>query len=396
MFSVLIMSAGSSSRMGGADKQLLPLQGKPVLQRSVEAFCGIPEVLEILIVTSEARRAEYAALLRKLGDSRVKVLGCGGDTRQQSVFAGIAHVSPAAEFVAVHDGARPLVPEEVIREVFAAAKEYGAAIPALPVKDTIKVADSGFIAHTPDRSTLYQAQTPQVFRLAEYQAAMEQALREGLDFTDDAQLFERTGRKVRLTAGSEENLKVTTPADIPAAEAILAGRAGEIANKFAKEAFGMRIGQGYDVHRLTENRKLIIGGVEIAYEKGLLGHSDADVLLHAVMDAILGALGLGDIGRHFPDTDPAYKGADSRVLLRHVAALAAREGYAVGNLDATIIAQAPKMKPHIPAIRENLAADLGIAPEQVNVKATTEEGLGFTGSGEGISASAVCLMIPRA
>ena len=385
MYSVLIMSAGASSRMGGTDKQLLPLCGKTVLQRSVEAFLPFPEVGEILVVASPERAAVYRALLAPFG-GRVRVLSCGGATRQQSVFAGMEAVSPGAEFVAVHDGARPLVPRAVIEEAFRGAAEAGGAIPVLPVKDTIKMGEGGFVRSTPDRGGLFQAQTPQVFRRADYLAAMEEARRRGLDFTDDAQLFELTGRPVRMTKGSEQNLKLTTPADIPAAEAILSGEAAP------KAPLPPRIGQGYDIHRLTEGRKLILGGVEIPWQKGLLGHSDADVLLHAVMDAILGALALGDIGGHFPDTDPAYRGADSRELLRAVAGMAAARGYRVANLDATIIAQAPKMKPSIPQMRQNLAADLGVSPDAVSVKATTEEGLGFTGAGEGISASAVCLL----
>ena len=386
MFSVLIMSAGTSSRMG-EDKQRILISGKPVLMRSVEAFLPFSEVREILVVTSPEKTAEYEAILSPLGDSRVRVLGCGGKTRQQSVFAGIRAVSEQAEFVAIHDGARPLVPAEVIAEAFRTAAESDAAIPALPVKDTIKMVKDGVIVQTPERSSLFQAQTPQVFRKQEYLDAMEQALAENLDFTDDAQLFERTGRQVRITKGSEANLKITTPADIPAAEAALC--------KVKTEEKTMRIGHGYDVHRLVPERKLILGGVKIPYEKGLLGHSDADVLLHAIMDAMLGALALGDIGGHFPDNDPAYKGADSRVLLREVNRLIREAGYRPGNIDATVAAQAPKLKPHIPAMREKIAADLSIPVSAVSVKATTEEGLGFTGSGEGISATAVCLLLPQ-
>ena len=349
-------------------------------------FLPFSEVGEILVVTSPDKTAEYEAILSPLDDKRVRVLGCGGKTRQQSVFAGIRAVSEQAEFVAIHDGARPLVPAEVIAEAFRTAAESGAAIPALPVKDTIKVVKDGIILQTPERSSLFQAQTPQVFRKRDYLDAMEQALAENLGFTDDAQLFERTGRQVRITQGSEANLKITTPADIPAAEAALCIE--------KTEEKTMRIGHGYDVHRLVPERKLILGGVEIPYEKGLLGHSDADVLLHAIMDAMLGALALGDIGGHFPDNDPAYKGADSRVLLREVNRLIREAGYRPGNIDATVAAQAPKLKPHIPAMREKIATDLSIPVSAVSVKATTEEGLGFTGSGEGISATAVCLLLP--
>lgn len=430
MVSVLIMSAGSSRRMGGQNKQQLLLGGEPVLVRSVKAFLGLPEVLEILVVASLENAEGYQRLLAGwLGEEAlVRVVAKGGATRQQSVFGGIEEVSPQAEYIAIHDGARPLVRKEDIRRVFADAQSKGAAILAVPVKDTIKMARDGKITGSPERSGLFQAQTPQVFERTAYLSAMEAALKEGFDFTDDAQLFEQAGREVFLTMGSEDNLKVTTPGDIAAAQAALArqesanafggqsvkgpvvernefwdpglqpdlplpGRTGSgSSNPRVRNAPGLALGQGYDVHRLAEGRRLVVGGVDIPWEKGLLGHSDADVLLHAIMDAILGALALGDIGKHFPDKDPRYKGADSRALLREVGRMAAGQGYAPVNIDATIIAQAPKMAPYILGMRQNIAKDLGISLEQVSVKATTEEGLGFTGRGEGISASAVCLL----
>ena len=381
MTSVLIMSAGSSHRMQGADKQLLLLGGKPVLRRSVEAFLGIPEIGEILVVTGKDTADRYREVLSGLP---VRVVAKGGATRQQSVFGSMAEVSPAADFVAVHDGARPLVRKEDIRRVLADAALSGAAILGVRVKDTVKEVDNGEIRATPDRNRLFQVQTPQVFRKSDYLAAMETALARNLDFTDDAQLFEQTGRPVRLTEGRYDNIKITTPEDLPAAEALLGD---------AKEDMPMlRIGRGYDVHRLVPDRKLILGGVEIPWKLGLLGHSDADVLLHAIMDAMLGALVLGDIGKLFPDTDPAYAGADSRALLREVASRVREQGYAVSNLDATVIAQAPKLRPYIDTMRETIARDLEISPDSVSVKATTEEGLGFTGAGEGIAADAVCLL----
>lgn len=231
---------------------------------------------------------------------------------------------------------------------------------------------------------------------------MEKAIQSGWDFTDDAQLFEKAGRPVFLTMASGDNMKITTPGDQEMAEAILRKRqsAASLSAASASQVItvpvyrpGFRIGQGYDVHRLVPGRKLILGGVEIPWEKGLLGHSDADVLLHAITDALFGALALGDIGTHFPDTDPAYKGADSRELLRKAVEILREKGWTVGNLDATVIAQAPKLKPFILQMRENIAADLGIPQDQVSVKATTEEGLGFTGTGEGISASASVMLL---
>jgi len=213
---------------------------------------------------------------------------------------------------------------------------------------------------------------------------MEEAVAAGRDFTDDCQLFEQAGHPVRLVPGLDTNLKLTTPEDIRLAEALLTDR---------KEIGAMRIGHGYDVHKLVEGRPLILGGVSIPWEKGLLGHSDADVLTHAVMDALLGAAALGDIGGLFPDTDPAYAGADSIQLLRQVMARVRQEGYALGNLDVTVLAQQPKLKPYIPAMRACLADACGVPIEQISIKATTEEGLGFTGSGEGMAAHAVCLLL---
>ncbi len=384
MVSVLIMSAGSSSRMGGTDKQLLELDGKVVLRRSVEAFVGIDQVGEIIVITGEATAPKYRELLK---DLPARVEACGGPTRQQSVFAGMEKIASAAEFVAIHDGARPLVRREDILRVLSDAEKFGAAVLGVAVKDTIKHVEDGMIRNTPDRSRLFQVQTPQVFRKKDYLEAMETAKQRGLDFTDDAQLFEQIGKPVRLTQGSYDNFKITTPEDLPAAEAVLRKQ-----NDLEKGQHMFRIGKGYDVHRLVPERKLILGGVEIPWDKGLLGHSDADVLLHAIMDALLGALALGDIGFHFPDNDPAYSGADSRVLLRRVAELIREKGYAVGNVDATVIAQAPKLRPYIDAMRKTVAADLQMSEECVSIKATTEEGLGFTGSGEGIASDAVCLL----
>lgn len=405
MFSVLIMSAGSSSRMGGEDKQLLPLLGKPVLYWSVKAFLEAKETGEILVITSPDRVVLYENALSSLqtGEIPVKVLGVGGKTRQESVFAGIRETNSAYPYVAIHDGARPLVLPGDIERVYADAKNHGATILAASAKDTMKIAENGFVKESPARETVFHAQTPQAFEKAAYFSAMEEAAAKGLDFTDDAQLFEKTGRPVFLTSASGENLKITAPGDREMAQAVLQKRENAPLSVVSDQlttyvyrpssvTLPFRIGQGYDVHRLVPGRKLILGGVDIPWEKGLLGHSDADALLHAITDALFGALALGDIGTHFPDTDPAYKGADSRVLLRKAAAILREKGWGTANLDATVIAQAPKLKKYIPQMRENIAADLGISPEQVSVKATTEEGLGFTGTGEGISASASVML----
>ncbi len=292
-----------------------------------------------------------------------------------SVCSGLR--AAKGQLVAIHDAARPFVSEQVITDALAEAEAMGAAAPAVAVKDTIKIANDGAVVQTPDRAALFAVQTPQCFCRNLYWKALKAVQGEKVHLvTDDCSLFELAGLPVHLTQGDYANLKITTKEDLPAA----AQNKGENT---------MRIGHGYDVHRLVEGRKLIMGGVTIPYEKGLLGHSDADVL-HAVSDALLGAAALGDIGKHFPDTDPRYEGADSLMLLREVGRLLDETGYTVGNIDATVLCQAPKLAPHIPAMRQNIANALGLALADVSVKATTEEHLGFTG--EGLAAHAVALI----
>lgn len=361
----VLVAAGSSSRMG-FDKLALPLNGRTVLGESLQAFDRHPDVNEIVLVfgKNEELACREAACCKK-----PVVLTAGGDTRAQSVANGVR--AAKSELVAIHDAARPFVSEEVITRALEAAAECGAAAPAVAVKDTIKQAEEGLVVNTPRRDQLWAVQTPQCFDRSKYLELLQKAPAD--DITDDCQLFERAGLAVRLTAGDYENKKLTTPDDV-------------------KEEKKMRIGHGYDVHKLVEGRKLILGGVEIPYEKGLLGHSDADVLTHAVMDSLLGAAALGDIGKHFPDTDPAYKGADSLELARAVVKLLQKEGYGIENIDATLLCQAPKLAPHIPAMRQNLADAFGLEISQVSVKATTEEHLGFTGEGLGIAAHCVALL----
>ena len=367
----------------GFDKLAFDLGGESVLRRSVRAFetcCLVSEIVLVAGKNADWLRAETADCTKP-----VKIVP-GGATRAESARNGV--LAAAGELVAVHDAARPFVSQAVITAALEGAARWGAAAPAVPVKDTVKLADPGdgktvpeecVVENTPDRNRLYAVQTPQCFERREYLAALGELTGEKLSrITDDCSLFELTGRPVRLTQGDYANLKITTREDLPCP-----------ANKGEKK---MRIGHGYDVHRLVEGRKLILGGVEIPFEKGLLGHSDADVLAHAVMDAVLGAAALGDIGRHFPDTDPAYAGADSLKLLDHVVELLEEKGYQVGNVDATILAQKPKLAPYIEKMRDNLAARMKVEPDQVNVKATTEEKLGFTGAEEGVAAHAVALL----
>ncbi len=324
--SAVLVAAGSSTRMG-FDKLSFDLGGETVLHRSIRAFEQDPLVTEIVLVAGKNR----AFVEQQAADCTKPVqIVTGGTTRAESAKNGV--LAAAGELVAVHDAARPFVSQAVITAALEAAARCGAAAPAVPVKDTIKAAargngktvpDACLVYTTPDRSTLYAVQTPQCFDRAEYLAALEELDAEKARLvTDDCSLFELTGRAVQLTQGDYANYKITTREDLPRPE--------------QKEEHKMRIGHGYDVHRLVEGRKLILGGVEVPFEKGLLGHSDADVLAHAVMDAVLGAAALGDIGQHFPDNDPAYAGADSLKLARRVAEILKEHGFRVENIDATL------------------------------------------------------------
>lgn len=382
-FGAVVVAAGNSTRMGGeCSKTLLELGGKPVLRWSLEALASSGQMGEIALVCREEDRAEMERISNGL--SVPVALAPGGPDRQASVLSGVRALSPQWEYLLIHDGARPLATPELIRRVCEAAMEHGAATAAVPSKDTCKLADEGsFVTETPPRDRLWAIQTPQAFRRDMYLYAADRAADRGELFTDDCQLIEAAGGRVKLTMGDYKNLKLTTPEDLAAARAYL---------QQEERRKTMRIGYGYDVHKLTEGRRLIIGGVEIPFERGLLGHSDADVLTHAAADAILGAAALGDIGHLFPDTDPRYEGADSLELLSKVCRAVREKGYEIGNLDCTLIAQRPKIAPYIPQIRRNLAAACGVEEDRISAKATTEEGLGFTGAGQGMAASAVCLL----
>lgn len=374
----VIVAAGSATRMQGIDKMLVPLAGVPVVLRSVRALAASDCIDSLVIVT----RTECMETLRTLCAevSKPVTVVAGGASRPESVLAGLAALPEGTELAAIHDGARPLVTQAVIAEAVEAAGRCGAAAPAVPVHDTIKQAENGLVRATPERKTLFAVQTPQVFDVKLLKTVLRAAMERGIALTDDCSAVEAAGKPVVLTQGCEENLKITTPVDLTLAEAIL------------KRRKTMRIGHGYDVHRLTEGRRLILSGVEIPFERGLDGHSDADVLVHALMDALLGAAGLRDIGVLFPDNDPAYKNISSMLLLDRVMLTLEHAGYAVGNVDVTVLAQRPKLKDYIPVMRENLARAMKIPLDCVNIKATTEEGLGFTGSGEGIACHAVCLL----
>ena len=393
MNAAVIVAAGRGSRMGlGRNKVLADVAGVPVIVRTVRALAetGLFDG-GVVLVTGAEDMEEMRGLMAAHGLD--VTLAQGGEDRQQSVYNGLRAVNPAAEIIAIHDGARPLVTRAVIERTIESAKRCGSGVAAVMLKDTVKRVDAeGAVVDTPNRETLRAVQTPQTFAAALIRGAHERFAASAERATDDAALAERAGCRVMLTEGDVENIKLTTPEDMLLAQQVILRREGRTEGRGAQ----MRMGHGYDVHRLVEGRKLILCGVEIPYEKGLLGHSDADVALHALMDALLGAAAMGDIGRHFPDTDPAYAGADSGRLLDHVVGLLRGKGYDVVNADVTIICQRPKLKDYIEQMRENVAAHLGVDIDCVNVKATTTEKLGFEGEGLGISSHAVACIEKKA
>ncbi|MBQ3484558.1 MAG: 2-C-methyl-D-erythritol 4-phosphate cytidylyltransferase [Clostridia bacterium] len=379
MWYAIILAGGSGSRMGaGMNKVLMPLAGETVIARSLRAFAGMVDGM-ILVSRSEDMQQMQLAAAQAGIDVRIVI---GGATRQESVWNGLCALPEACTHVMIHDGARCLVDKATIERCKASVLECGTGVAAIPVIDTIKETDAEeLVVSTPDRSALRAVQTPQGFSLEIIREAHRKAQEAGFIGTDDASLVERLNIPVRLTLGDRRNIKLTTPEDMQMAEAFLH-------NDFP----ALRIGQGYDVHRLVEGRDLILCGVKVPHHLGLLGHSDADVALHALMDAMLGSMALGDIGRHFPDTDEQYRGISSMKLLEHVAALLREHGACVTNCDVTIAAQRPKLLPYVPQMRQNIASLLALPLDRVNVKATTTEHLAFEGREEGISARAVCMV----
>lgn len=375
----IVVAAGRGSRAGsGPPKQLRPLGGEPVLRRSLRLFAAHDAVTAVQAVIDPA----FAAAFRDAGAGLPKLLApaAGGDTRQQSVRAGLEAVErERPDLVLIHDAARPLASPALVGRAIAAAEKDGAAVPALAVADTIKrVDEAGLVAETLDRAALRSIQTPQAFAFAPILAAHRRAAEAGRDdFPDDAALAEWAGIKVATFAGEAGNIKLTTADDFLRAQAIDAQALGDV-----------RTGSGFDVHAFGPGDHVMLGGVRIAHDRALLGHSDADVLLHALTDAVLGAAAEGDIGRHFPPSDPAWRGASSDRFLAHAVALVAARGGRIAHLDATLLAEAPKIGPHAAAIRGSIARIAGIEDGRVSIKATTTERLGFVGRGEGIAAMA--------
>ena len=383
----IIAAGGRGLRLGGAQpKQLLAVGGRAVLERSVAAFLAHPSIDEIVVALPEDLAGAPPPYLRD-APKPLRIVA-GGPRRQDSVANAFRAVDDRAELVVIHDAARPFASADLISRTIAAAAETGAALAALPARDTVKQGDAGVVRATLARDSIFLAQTPQAFRREVLRDALALGGR-GVDATDEATLAEKAGHVVRLVDGESSNIKITTPEDLVMAEAIARERDGSTPTKRARTG---RAGVGYDLHRLVEGRPLILGGVTIPFDLGLLGHSDADALCHAVTDAILGAVAAGDIGRHFPDTDPAWKGASSIDLLRRAAETVRGRGYEVGNVDATVIAERPKLAPYIDAMRARVADAIGIAVDRVSLKGKTNEGVGALGRGEAIAVHAVALL----
>jgi 2-C-methyl-D-erythritol 4-phosphate cytidylyltransferase/2-C-methyl-D-erythritol 2,4-cyclodiphosphate synthase len=392
--SAIIAAGGRGTRLGSdRPKQFLDIAGRSLLELSVSALRSSRRIDEIVVAVPAEHLEDTRLRLGALG-SDVAVVA-GGRRRQDSVANALAHVNRDSDIVVVHDAARPFVKRDVIDRTIDAAAAYGAAIAAVPVRDTVKQAGTALVDGSPviqatlRREEIFLAQTPQAFRREVLEAVFRDA--GALDATDEAMLAERAGVQVHLVAGDPENVKVTTADDLERARARTAP-ASEPETGGTPRPHSLRIGTGYDLHRLSAGRPLILGGVRIPFELGLDGHSDADILCHAVTDAVLGAAAAGDIGRLFPDTDPRWKGADSVALLENAVAHLHAKGYRVVNVDATVIAQRPKLLPHIDAMRANLARALQVPVDQVSVKGKTNEQVDSTGRGEAMACHAVALV----
>lgn len=368
---VIIAAGGIGSRVGSPmPKQFLKIGGRPVIVKATEIFEKMDEIDYIFVATREAYEDHCRELMEQNGLKKVESVVTGGEKRQDSVFSALQEMNrrkPGVEYVLIHDAARPFISEEVVRNVLEATAEKGAAVAGVEMTNSVRKLGAGS-SESVDRRDYISVQTPQGFRKSLLIEAYEKAYDDSFYGTDDAVLVERTGTQIAIVDGEHQNIKITTKEDLPMEN---------------------RVGTGYDVHRLVPGRKLVLGGIEIPWDKGLEGHSDADVLTHALMDALLGAAGLGDIGLLFPDSDPQYEGISSLVLLEKVRTRLEEAFYQIGNVDVTVIAQEPKIRPYVEAMRDALAEVLEIDRSRVNIKGTTTERLGFTGRGEGIAAEAV-------
>ncbi|MEM7652174.1 MAG: bifunctional 2-C-methyl-D-erythritol 4-phosphate cytidylyltransferase/2-C-methyl-D-erythritol 2,4-cyclodiphosphate synthase [Pseudomonadota bacterium] len=404
----IIVAAGRGSRFGSdRPKQYHPLAGRSVIWHSVQAFveCAAVDRVQVVIHRDDVALYESAVgdLITRYPQQLLPVI-FGGATRQESVFNGLKALESAdTAHVLIHDGARPLIERETIEASVAVLSNQVGAIVAVPVADTLKRVEREIIVDTVSRDGLWRAQTPQVFRFAEIMAAHRAAADAGdFSLTDDAAVLERAGHTVGIVPGRESNLKITTLEDLGRAETTMKERSSTRSNEkldtvgglMAQEEF--RTGSGFDVHRFGPGEQVTLCGVSIPHTHGLVGHSDADVGLHVLVDALLGAIGAGDIGQHFPPTDDRWKGADSAAFLRHAGQIVSARGGRVVNVDVTIICERPKVGPYRDAMRSRIAEILEISEDRVNVKGTTTEKLGFTGRGEGIAglASATVALTP--
>jgi 2-C-methyl-D-erythritol 4-phosphate cytidylyltransferase / 2-C-methyl-D-erythritol 2,4-cyclodiphosphate synthase len=408
---VVIPAAGRARRFGsGENKIWAKIGGLSVLERTLAAFSTHPAIARVVVVAGEQdlpRVRETAARCHRIAEID---LVAGGDTRAESVRNGLAALPDEIDLVLVHDAARPLVSRSLVDRIIDATLRTGAAVPGLPLSDTVKRTDSaGMVRATVPRTAsvegaslagLTAVQTPQGARLAELRRAYSLFDFRSSEPTDEASLIEAMGGDVEVVPGDPANIKITRPEDLDLAERLLEPFAASESRSLTADPQALlhapfpeyRTGFGYDVHAFAApnaGRKLFLGGIEIDHDRGLEGHSDADVLLHAVCDALLGAVGLGDIGIQFPNTDETYRGISSLRLLEVVAGRVAAAGWQTVNIDCTVVAEAPKLMPHRLRMQETIAACLGIAPERVSVKATTSEKLGFIGRSEGMAAWAV-------
>jgi 2-C-methyl-D-erythritol 4-phosphate cytidylyltransferase/2-C-methyl-D-erythritol 2,4-cyclodiphosphate synthase len=364
-----------------APKQFLDLNGRSILQRSVAAFDAHPSINRIVVVLAPEMVASAADLVG--ATSKPCAMVAGGARRQDSVAAGVNALSADIDVVLIHDAARPFADAALIDRVLAGVAEAGASVPATRVRDTVKRVPAGGdqIAATVPREELWLAQTPQGFRRQILEASMARA-NVDVAATDDGMVVEMAGHPVKIVQGDERNVKITTPEDLAAARAATSP--------------GSRVGTGYDLHRLVAGRLLVLAGVVIPFDKGPDGHSDGDVVCHALIDAMLGAAGAGDIGRHFPNNDPAWKDAAGLDLLARAVAIVSAAGWSVSNADITVVLERPKLAPHIQAICQKLAAVLGVAADRVSVKGKTNEGVDAVGRGEAIASHAVAMLTPAA
>jgi 2-C-methyl-D-erythritol 4-phosphate cytidylyltransferase / 2-C-methyl-D-erythritol 2,4-cyclodiphosphate synthase len=383
--SLIVVAAGRGTRIGGDEpKQYRLCAGRPLLCHTLEALAGAYDFAATTVVIHPNDQAHYERALSFLSPRSAATIGppaLGGATRQESGLAGLEAQAPLKpDYVLIHDGARPFPPGDLIARAIKAAAEHGAAAPGLPLSDTIKEIDhAGIVVATPRRANLRAMQTPQAFRFDLIYDAHRRAARDGRsDFTDDAAIAEWAGWPTHIFPGDPANVKITEMSDLVAAEARLMARSTDI-----------RIGQGFDVHAFVEGDHVWLGGLQIPHDRALAGHSDADVALHAITDALLGAIGDGDIGAHFPPSEDKWRGAPSRLFLEDAARRVRERGGVIANIDATIICERPKVGPHREEMRAKIAEIAGLAVDRVAVKATTSERLGFTGRGEGIACLAI-------